>query len=460
MSGHSYQFELDPVKVSPVLTQNRKIHTGIPCPGTRDVLEILDQYESRSMHGQPPLVWDRAEDFNIYDECGNRFIDFTSTIFVANVGHANPHVLDAVRKTLDRPLVHNYAYPSKIRAAYHKRLVNFAGPNFGKAFLMSAGTEATEAAVKLMRLYGLKTAKKRPLIISFSGNWHGRTLGAQMLSSNTHQKEWIGFQDRNVVYLPFPYPWALNGTSGKDFFRKNFMELVNQEKLDVSKDICGFMLETFQGWAAAFYPADFVQEIRRVCDENDILLCFDEMQSGFARTGKAFGYEHYGVKADLLCCGKGMGGGFPVSGVIGRSDIMDLPEVGDMSSTHSANPVVCSAGLAVIEEIESKNLIEKAGKQGILLHEGLNKLKAEFPEQISHILGIGMIAGVHFNHNGTPLSKFTSQVAEHCLRKGLLVVHTGRESIKIGPPLTITDEALLEGIAVIRESIKEVLAQS
>ncbi len=457
MSSGNYQFSIEPVAVPSVETANRKIKTGIPCPGTREILTMLEHYESRSMHGQPPLVWDRASDFSIYDACGNRFIDFTSTIFVANVGHANSHVLNAVKTILERPLVHNYAYATKIRADYHKKLVQFAGPDFGKAFLMSAGTEATEAAVKLMRLSALEKRKRRPVIISFNGNWHGRTMGAQMLSSNDHQKEWIGYQDHNNIYLPFPYPWALNGKSGAEFFRDSFQAILKEKGLDPKRDIAGFMLETFQGWAAAFYPPDFVQAIREVCDENDILLCFDEMQSGFARTGRAFGYEHYGVRADLLCCGKGMGGGFPVSGVIGRSDIMDLPDVGDMSSTHSANPTVCAAGLAVIEEIESKDLIRKAARQGKLLHDALNHLKDEFPGQISHVLGIGMIAALHFNHDGEPLCTLASRVAEQCLRKGLLLVHTGRESIKIGPPLTITDDALLEGVTVIGEAVREVL---
>ena len=457
MASVNYSFCIDPVPVPRVRTKNREIRTGIPCPGTRDILEQLGRYESRSMHGQPPLVWDHAQDFNIYDACGNRFIDFASTIFVANVGHANPHVLAAVKNILDRPLVHNYAYATKIRAEYYRQLVEFAGANFGKAFLMSAGTEATEAAVKLMRLAARQKKKRRPVILSFLGNWHGRTMGAQMLSSNEHQKEWIGYQDPNNLYLPFPYPWSLNGKSGAEYFLDSFQELLRREQLDPRRDIAGFMLETFQGWAAAFYPVDFVQAVRKICDENDILLCFDEMQSGFARTGRAFGYEHYDVTADLLCCGKGMGGGFPISGVIGRSEIMDLPEIGDMSSTHSANPTVCAAGLAVLEEIKSKGLIQKATQQGNLLHTALNHLKDEFPEQISHVLGIGMIAALHFNHEGKPLCTFASRVAEECLRRGLLVVHTGRESIKIGPPLTIPDDALLEGVSVLREAIQGAL---
>jgi len=218
------------------------------------------------------------------------------------------------------------------------------------------------------------------------------------------------------------------------------------------------MLETFQGWGAVFYPDDFVQGIERLCRRHGILLAFDEMQAGFARTGRAFGFQHYGVEPDLICCGKGMGGGVPLSGVLGRAEIMDLPEVGNMSSTHSANPLVCAAGLAVIEEIESRALIAETERKGGLLFEALRGLQTRFPGRIPHLLGRGLIAAVliHDPKTGKPDGPFTSRVAERCMQKGLLVVHTGRESIKIGPPLTISDAALLEGVAVLGEAIAEV----
>jgi len=218
-------------------------------------------------------------------------------------------------------------------------------------------------------------------------------------------------------------------------------------------------LETFQGWAAVFYPIEYVQALRELCDANNILLCFDEMQSGFGRTGKRFGYEHYGVRADLICCGKGMGGGFPISGVIGKAEVMDLPEIGNMSSTHSGNPVMCAAGLAVIEEIEMRDLVRESARKGEILHHELNRIKSEFKNLISGVYGKGMIASIVFKDpvSGAPISEFVSSLAEKCLQKGLLVVHTGRESTKIGPPLIITEDALLEGIGVIRESILELL---
>lgn len=454
----TYKFSRDPKKVEPVDTRFRKVSTGIPCPGTKEILDVLDRNESRSMHGQIPIVWDAAADFNVYDLKGNKFIDFTSAIFFANVGHSNIRVTDAIRKLIDKPILGCYAYPNEIRANYLEKLIEFCGAPFEKAFLMSAGTEATEAAFKLMRMYGQSKKKDRLGIISFENNWHGRTMGAQMLSGNIKQKEWIGYKDNDIHHLSFPYPWALNNESGESFFYRGIDSLINSG-IDLKKDLCGIMLETFQGWGAVFYPKDFVQAAEKFCRENDLVLTFDEMQAGFARTGKAFGYQHYDVSPDLICCGKGMGNGYPLSGVIGRGDIMDLPEIGNMSSTHSANPMACAVGHAVLEEIETRNLLSETVRKGKILKSGLTDLQEISEGRISHILGEGLISAILFQdpNTGSPDGLLASRIAEKCYEKGLLVVHTGRESIKLGPPLTISDEALIEGINVIKESYVEAI---
>ena len=453
----AYNFSRTPVTVPKVDTAFRNINTPIPTLGTKEILENLEENESRSMHGQLPIIWDRAEDFSVFDMAGNKWIDFTSTIFVANVGHSNARVTASIKAALDYPLYSCYAYANPIRARYLEKLIAFAGPPFEKAFLLSAGTEATEAALKLMRMQGQKIGKRRRGIICVEGNWHGRTLGAQMMSSNLAQREWIGYQDADIHHIPFPYPWVLNGRDPIAFLEEGLKRL-SEKGVDLAQDVCGFMLETFQGWGAVFYPKEFVQVIEHLCQKHQILLTFDEMQAGFGRTGKAFGYQHYGVTPDLICCGKGMGGGVPLAGVIGRAEIMDLPDVGNMSSTHSANPLVCAAGLAVIEELESRNLIAETARKGDLLFRGLGDLQLRFPDRISQLLGIGLIAAVVFRSplTGEADGLFTSRVAERCMQKGLLVVHTGRESIKLGPPLTITDAALFEGIDVLGESIAEI----
>ena len=456
----SHVFSITPQDVPKIRTENRLINTPVPAPGTAEILSRLEKIESRSMHGQLPLVWDKANNFSIFDIAGNKWIDFTSTIFVANVGHSNQKVTAAIKKTLEYPLYSCYAYANEVRVDYLEKLISFAGKPFEKAFLLSAGTEATDAALKLMRMHGQKHGKRRRGIICIENNWHGRTLGAQMMSSNLAQREWIGYQDEDIHHIPFPYPWQGDCQNGEDFLMQGIKKLA-LSGVNLSQDICGFMLETFQGWGAVFYPKDFVQAIEKICRDNNILMAFDEMQSGFGRTGHRFGFQHYGVTPDLICIGKGMGGGVPLSGVIGRAEVMDMPDIGNMSSTHSANPLVCAAGLAVLEELETRKLIQEASRKGKIFREELEKIQQRFPAHISWILGEGMIMAILFQDPDTYKADglLTSKVAERCMQKGLLVVHTGRESIKMGPPLTITDDALLEGIAVLAESIAEVVTE-
>ena len=413
------------------------------------------------MHGQLPIIWNKAIDYNVYDINGNKWIDFTSTIFVTNVGHSNLRVNRAIKETLDNSLYSSYAYLNLKRNEYLKKLINFVGPPFEKAFLLSAGTEATEACLKLMRMHGQKIKKKKLGIVCFEGNWHGRTLGAQMMSSNEAQKKWIEDLDPEIHFLKFPYPWDLKGQSSESFLNSEILSL-EKKGIDIKNDLCGFMLETFQGWGAVFYPVNFVKEIRRICDENNILLAFDEMQAGFGRTGKKFGFMHYDISPDLIACGKGMGGGTPLSGVIGKKHVLDLPETGNMSSTHSANPLVCAAGLAVIEELEEKKLIFQASSKGQIFFSALKNLQKKFPDLISYVEGKGMIWALIFNKSNKQydVSVLCSKIAEICMQKGLLVVHTGRESIKLGPPLTIPEDALIEGVNIIEESIHKVLNQN
>jgi len=454
-----YKFFNTPQQVPFVKTRNRVIKTPIPAPGTNDFINRLQAVESRSMQGQIPIVWDKAENYSVYDIAGNKFIDFTSTIFVANIGHSNKTVLNYFNSLREKPLLSTYAYMNSERVEYIENLISFAGKPFEKAFLMSAGTEATEAALKLMRMYALKINKRRPGIICIEGNWHGRTMGAQSMSSNSEQKQWIGFDDPNIFHIPFPYPWVIKDSDPVLFLENSLDDLFMKNNIDPSMDIAGFMLETFQGWGAVFYPKTYVKAIEKLCKKYNILLTFDEMQAGFSRTGKRFGFQHYDVSPDLICTGKGMGGGVPVSGVLGKAEVMDLPDVGNMSSTHSANPLVAKIANISLNEIIDKNLTEMSRVKGELLHSGLKKIQAKYPKLISYILGKGLIAAMLFKDpkSDAPNTYFPSLLVEKCMQKGLLLVHTGRESIKFGPPLTITNEAIEEALLVIDESIKELL---
>jgi 4-aminobutyrate aminotransferase-like enzyme len=454
MSGGNINIE--PQDVPKVQTKFRTIKTQIPTPDYKEFFDELEEVESRSMHGQLPIIWDKAYNFSLEDKLGNKWIDFTSTIFVANTGHANERLVSYVKKQLDDQLVHSYAYVTEIRKKYLKKLIECTPKFIEKAFLMSAGTEATEAAVKLMCLHAQRTGKKKSVILSLEGNWHGRTMGAQLLSTNENQKAWIPFKSSFNKYLKFPYPWALGNISEEDFFDQS-LEALTKEGINPKEDIAGIMLETFQGWGAWFYPAKYIQKLKKFCEENNILICFDEMQSGFGRTGTLFGYEHYKIEPDLICVGKGMAAGLPLSGVLGRAKILDLPDVGDMSSTHSANPLVCAAGLATLEELIDYKMLENSIELGEIFGSYLNKLQEKYPALIKYVCHKGMLAALHFYKDGEPAGKLTSQIAMNCLQKGLLVVHTGRESIKMAPPLSISKEALVEGLEVLEESIEQAL---
>jgi len=415
------------------------------------IFQSLKKNEAKSMHGQLPILWTKAKDYYVFDQNNRKLIDFTSTIFVSNIGHSNSRVKRYVIKTIKKDLIHSYNYLTEIREKYLKKLVNFTGNNLSKAFLVSSGTEATEAALKIMRLYALNQ-KKRPGIICFEGNWHGRTMGAQLMSSNLSQKKWIGLRDPNIFHLPFPYPWKLEKEDPVIFLKKSLTKL--SKKINFKKDISGVMLESFQGWGAIFYPKKFIKELEKFCKKNKILICFDEMQAGFARTGYKLGFEYYNVKPDLICCGKGMGGGFPLSGLIGKKKLLDLPGVGDMSSTHSANPVSCAAGLAVIDEIKYKNLVTSTKNKGIILKNLLGNIYNQNKKNILAVNSMGLIGAIIFKKEKNLLSKL-KKVANACINDGLLIVHTGRESIKIGPPLVITNESLIKGMLILEKNINK-----
>lgn len=448
-------FSSQPVTVPRIETKYRRIVTQIPPPQSAETLEALDKYESRAMHGQLPVVWEYAKGFQVGDPWGNVWIDFTSTIFVANAGHGNPRIIEGLAEMLGRPLLHSYTFPTRIRAEYLKRLIEVAPAQFEKAFLLSAGTEATECGLKLMRMYGAVRGKRRGGVLAFEGNWHGRTLGAQMLSDNSSQKSWIGYCDPNIHHLPFPYPWRTDAMRDpRAYFRRGLNELVRTTGIDPKHDLCGIMMETFQGWGAVFYPPDFVQEVAAFAKENDLLLAFDEMQAGFGRTGELFGYIHYGVEPDLLCCGKGASSGFPLAVVLGSAGIMDLPEIGSMSSTHSANPLACAAGLANLQALLEDGLVDNARRLGEVFHSRLGELRNRYPALIRCVLGKGLVAAVHFvTPGGNLLVETCTRICEESMRRGLLVVHTGRESIKLAPPLCISEEALLEGLQVFSEAV-------
>ena len=446
-----------PKEVKRIKTKYRSIVTKIPVPESLPILERVYETESHSMHGQLPIIWDRAEGVQVYDSWGNKWLDFSSTIFVTNAGHGNKRIVEALNKVINKPLLHTYTFTSPERFEYLNYLISNTPKQFEKAFLLSAGTEATEATLKLMRLNGIKLGKNKGGILCFEGNWHGRTLGAQMMGWNPSQKEWIGYLDPNIYHLPFPYPWRNEAIDNpRKYFRDSIKELIEKNNINPKTDLCGIMMETFQGWGAVFYPKEFVQEVSLFAKENDLLLTFDEMQAGFGRTGELFGYMNYGVEPDLLACGKGASSSLPLALVLGSKEIMDLPGIGSMSSTHSANPLVCAAGLANMQALIEDGMIENSKKLGVVFHEQLSLLQKKYSNYISSVQGIGLLAAVIFTDtHKKPLSELCDLISEKCLQTGLLVVHTGRESIKLAPPLVINQEELLEGVEAFSNAVEE-----
>lgn len=442
-----------------IKTKFRLIKNKIPSKKTLNLINNLKKVETLGMHGQLPVVWDKAKDFQVYDHLGNKFIDFSSTILVANIGHGNNKLISGINKIIKKPLIHTYNYVSQERYDYIKLLIKETPKQFQKAFLMSSGTESTEAALKIMRLNSLKFKKGKNVIITFSGNWHGRTLGAEMMGNKPELKNWITYHDPNIICMQFPYPWIEDVKKDpKKFFKNNIKLILKKYKLKADKDIAGFIIEGFQGWGTVFYPENFMKELNIFCKKNKILITIDEIQSGFGRTGKLFSYMHYQLKPDLVCCGKGASSGLPLSIILGSKKLMDLPPIGSMSSTHSGNPLACVAGKVTLEELKRKKLISRSQRIGKKLHIRLNTLKNKYPRFIKYVFGKGLVASVIFyTQKGKKFNEFTNQLAFNCLKNGLILINTGKETLKIAPPLTINEFALYEGIDIIDQQIKKLI---
>jgi 4-aminobutyrate aminotransferase / (S)-3-amino-2-methylpropionate transaminase / 5-aminovalerate transaminase len=454
----SYKFSFAPKKVPLVNTRYRKIKTKIPAPGTVSVLKKSLKYEPLSMNVLLPLVWDRAIDYRVYDAHGNVWIDFTSGIFVANAGHSNKETIAAAKSVLEKPLLHTFLYPTSYRANLAEKLVKISPEGVDKALILSTGAEVTETALKIARIWGEKQSKKKNIIVAFEGAFHGETIGAKTMSGSVKAKEWIGVLDPNIVHLPYPtnYLKSLdveNSDFGSDIFEHDIKQLGKKINL---KNIAGFMIESYQGWAAMFFPRGYVKALRKFADKNKSLVMFDEVQAGFGRTGKLFACEYYGIKADVICCGKGISGGLPLSAVLSRNELLNVDSSG-LNSTHAGNPVSCAAALANINYLVRNKLSERAYKKGQVIYKFLLDLQKEFPERIKSIHGKGFAyAAVVTKPKTSELDvDLVDTVVEKAFQKGLLMIRTGKGSIKLGPPLTISEKALIEGLNVLRESFIE-----
>ena len=449
------QFSLSPKKVPKVETKYRRIVTDIPAPKSIPILKSLRKYEPMSMTGQPPVVWDRAEGCQVYDPWGNMWLDWSSGVLVTNAGHANKQVVKAIVEQAQKPMLHNYCFPSELRAKLAQKLVEITPAALKKAFILTTGSETTECAIKLMRTYGQSVGGKKKIgIVSFENAFHGRTMGSQQIGGTPALKEWIVNLDKDMHQVPFPDEYLTEEHDFDDF-------LAALKKQNVGPDqVAGIIMETFQGGRAAFAPTQYIKDMCSWAKDNDIVVTMDEVQACFGRSGKAFAFEHYGITPDLLCLGKGITSSLPLSAIVGRTELMDQYPPGSMTSTHTANPICAAAALANIDYIWKRKLWEKAADTGdnTLLPE-LHKLKEKYPSQIGHVYGRGLVAAVHMvDMNGEPDYDTAFEVVKGCMEKGLLMFSpVGQSSIKIAPPLVISKTQVKEGCKVLDETMGEVL---
>ncbi|MBN9333831.1 4-aminobutyrate--2-oxoglutarate transaminase [Devosia sp.] len=391
-----------------------------------------------------PVYAQRAENSEIWDQDGKRYIDFAGGIAVLNTGHRHPKVMAAVSDQLDH-FTHTafQILPYEPYVALCERLnelAPFAGP--AKSVLFSTGAEAVENAIKIAR-----ASTGRPGVIAFSGGFHGRTTLTMALTGKVvPYKVKFGVAPPAIYHLPFPA--ETHGVSVADTLRA----LETLFRADIAPtDVAAIIIEPVQG-EGGFLPApvELLQALRKVCDTHGIVLIADEVQTGFARTGKMFGIEHSGVEPDLMTIAKSLAGGFPLSGVIGRAAIMDAAEPGGLGGTYAGSPMACAAALAVLDVIAEEKLIERANAIGVTIRAALEKIAVRNDSVvITGIRGPGaMVAFDIVSATGEPDAAATKRTIQAALEDGLVLLSCGihGNTIRVLNPLTISDAILAEGL--------------
>jgi 4-aminobutyrate aminotransferase-like enzyme len=330
-------------------------------------------------------------------------------------------------------------------------------PENYQTFILTTGSEACENCIKLAKTYGLeKHGAHKKYFVSFTNGFHGRTMGAQLAGGMEKQKKWMVDRDPSFIQVPFPDGYKNEDTSF-DLFLKTLAD-----NGVAPMEIAGVMSESYQGVGPDFLPVEYAQKLEALCREHDIVLIMDEVQSGFGRTGKMFCFEHYGIKPDLIACGKGITSSLPLSAVIGRKEIMDIYAPGSMTSTHSASPLAVTSAIENLKIIQEEKLVERAAQMGRILIPELDRIQQKYPDVLGCMHGKGLVAGIQVVEPGTkepdPETALKVNVASY--QKGLLMfapVGITGECLKIAPPLTISEEALRESIDVFEQAVDEVL---
>lgn len=395
---------------------------------------------------------ERAENAELWDVEGRRFIDFAAGIAVCNTGHRHPKIVAAIREQLDHFTHTAYQivpYASYVELA-EKLNERAPGDHPKKTAFFTTGAEAVENAIKIAR-----AATGRPGVIAFTGGFHGRTMMGMALTGKVAPYK-IGFGPfpSDVFHAPFPNP--LHGVTTADSLKA--IEYLFKADID-PKRVAAIIFEPVQG-EGGFYPApaEFVRALRKLCNEHGILLIADEVQTGFARTGKLFAMHHYDVVPDLMTVAKSLAGGMPLSGVIGRADVMDAAAPGGLGGTYAGNPLAVAAAHAVLDIIDEEQLCERATLLGDRIKAKLIALQSEVP-QIADVRGPGGMVAVEFCKTGgtEPDADFTKRVQTRALERGLLLLVCGVYSnvVRFLFPLTIQEAVFDEAMAILEDVVKE-----
>jgi len=451
------KYNLTPVEVPKIKTKYRCIKTKLPVPESLSIFNDLSESEPQSMMGQPPVIWDRAEGFQVYDKWGNVWIDWSSGVLITNAGHGRKEINKALKKAIDQNLLATYVFVHEKRRDLTRMLQALAPrPSNYQVFILSTGSEATENCIKLAKTYAIeKYGPSKKYFVTFKNAFHGRTLGSQLAGGMDRLKKWIVDEGKTFIQVPFPDGYKNEDTSFDLFLKSIAAQGVKP------KDIAGIMTESYQGVGPDFLPNEYAMKMEAFAKENDIVTIYDEVQAGFGRSGKMFTFQHYGVTPDLIACGKGISSSLPISAVIGRKDIMGLYPPGSMTSTHSASPLPVVAAIENLKILEKEKLADRAAAMGEVMMPVLHRIQKMFPNVLGCVQGRGLVAGIQAVKPGTkePNPELAQEINEKCMHRGVLMfspVGIGGECIKIAPPLIIPEDALRESLGVLEEVCTEV----
>jgi len=438
------------------VTRAIELRTEIPGPRSREFTERKEQVVADPLGLYLPIMISEGTGATVTDVDGNRFVDFTGGVGCLNVGHAHPRVVTAVQEQAARFLHTDFTIvPYGIYVEYAERLVALA-PFSGraKAAFFNTGAEAVENAVKFARGY-----TGRPAVIGFEGGFHGRTLLALTLTSKTHPyKAGLGPFAPEVYRVPFPDEYrGLTAEVALEALERALSTHVAAET------VAAIVIEAVQG-EGGFIPAPpaFMEGLRAICDREGILLVVDEVQTGFGRTGRMFAVEHYGVEPDLITVAKSIAAGLPLSGVVGKAEIMDALWDGAVGGTYPGNPVALAAANAVLDVFEEEGLVERAQRIGDTVRARMLSWQERF-EAIGDVRGLGAMLAVEYvedRPSKAPAPGIASRVAEEAAVRGLLLLKAGVHSNcnRVLCPLVITDAELEEGLGAWEEALEAVLA--